>query len=69
MIDEKIPREEREHMLLLADGNHILWIIGHRISDNYKVSEATRRVLVASVRCEMNEREYNQDIIDRGKTG
>ena len=69
MIDEKIPREERERMLLLADGNHILWIIGHRISDNYKVSEATKRVLAVSVRCEMNEREYNQDIIDRGKTG
>ncbi len=55
MIDEKVPREERDRMLLLADGNHILWIIGHRISDSYKVSEATRRVLAVSVRCEIND--------------
>ena len=28
LIDEKIPREEREDLPLLADGDHILWVIG-----------------------------------------
>ena len=44
-IDEKIPEEIRDEMPLLAEGNHILWIIGYRISEYYKVSESTRTVL------------------------
>ena len=44
-INEKIPREQREEILLLADGSHIVWIIGYRISFYYKISEDTKRVL------------------------
>lgn len=45
LIDKKIPREERERLLLLADGAHILWIVGRRISEYYKVTEHTKMVL------------------------
>lgn len=45
MIDEKIPREERERILLLAEGHHILWIVGYRISEYYKITEHTRQIL------------------------
>ena len=45
MIDEKIPREARDRILLLAEGSHILWIVGHRISEYYKVTEHTKTVL------------------------
>lgn len=45
MIDEKIPREERDGILLVADGSHILWIIGYRISEYYKIKEDTQTVL------------------------
>ncbi len=45
MIDEKIPRQERDKILLLADGDHILWIIGYRISEYYKVTDDTREIL------------------------
>jgi len=44
-IDEKIPREDRDRMILLADGNHIMWAVGMRISEEYKVTEQTRRIL------------------------
>ncbi len=44
-IHEKIPKEEREHVLLLANGSHIIWIIGGRISEEYKVGEVTQMVL------------------------
>lgn len=44
-IDCKVPREERDRQILLADGSHILWVAGMRISENYKVTEQTRMIL------------------------
>lgn len=44
-IDEKVPKEQREHIPLFADGSHIIWIVGGRISEEYKVREATQVVL------------------------
>lgn len=45
LIDEKIPRQERDILPLLADGSHIMWIIGSRISEAYKIDENTKRIL------------------------
>lgn len=45
-IDEKIPREARDSMPLVAVDNEIIWIIGRRYSDKYEVSNQTREVLV-----------------------
>ena len=45
MIDEKISREERGRIPLLAEGSHVLWIIGYRISEYYKISEETQTIL------------------------
>lgn len=44
-IDNKISQIERFKIPLLADGSHIIWVIGHRISDEYKVTESTRHIL------------------------
>ncbi|AEF16313.1 tRNA(Ile)-lysidine synthase [Thermoanaerobacterium xylanolyticum LX-11] len=44
-IDEKIPREERDKIPLLAIGNTILWIVGYRISEKYKVRDSTKKIL------------------------
>ena len=44
-INEKVPKEKRDNIKLLADGSHIMWIIGMRISEYYKVDENTTRVL------------------------
>ena len=49
LIDEKIPRQERDSILLLADDVHILWAIGWRISEDVKVTEHTKRVLEIQV--------------------
>lgn len=47
MIDEKIPRNERDQIQMLAEGSHVLWIIGFRISEYYKVTEETTHILQA----------------------
>jgi len=44
-IDQKIMREERERIPLIADGSHILWVIGYRISAGFKITDATRTIL------------------------
>lgn len=44
-VNEKVPKEKRDDVLLLADGSHILWVVGKRISEYYKVTEETKRVL------------------------
>ncbi len=45
MITEKIPREKRENIPLLTEGSHVLWIVGGRISEYYKVNRNTKRIL------------------------
>ena len=45
MINEKIPKDQRDSIPILADGNHVMWVVGYRISEYYKVSENTGRVL------------------------
>ena len=54
-IEEKIPRQNREQMLLLTDGSHVLWVIGKRISEYYKVTEQTKTILQVTV---SGEKEY-----------
>ena len=48
-IDEKVDRAARERMLLLADGSHILWAIGMRISEDCKITYKTKRVVKIQV--------------------
>ena len=49
-IDNKIPSGERGRIPLLADGSHILWIVGHRISAYYKVTEETKEILEVTIK-------------------
>ncbi len=44
-IDCKIPKDKRDELLLVAIGSEILWVIGYRISEAYKVREDTKEVL------------------------
>jgi tRNA(Ile)-lysidine synthase len=41
LIDEKVPREERDELQLIADGNEIVWIVGGRLSEKYKITDET----------------------------
>lgn len=48
-IDEKIERQKRDRMPLLCDEDHVIWIIGYRISEAYKVNKHTKRILKVQV--------------------
>ena len=45
MIAEKIPKIRRNRIPLLAEGEHVLWLVGYRISEYYKVDTNTKRIL------------------------
>jgi len=47
MIDSKIPLSEREKVLCLSNGSHVLWVVGFRQDESCLVTDATRQVLVA----------------------
>jgi tRNA(Ile)-lysidine synthase len=44
-IDLKIPRETRSKIPLIASEYEIVWVIRHKISDKFKVTENTKLVL------------------------
>ena len=50
MVNEKIPCAIREEMLLLCEGNHVLWVPGYRISSFYKINENTKYILQVQLR-------------------
>lgn len=45
MIDLKIPKEFRDSVPLLAAGDEIIWVIGYRINELYKITETTNRIV------------------------
>lgn len=48
-VDEKIPQELREDIPVLKDMEGVLWIMGYRIGQQYKITGETKRALVVSV--------------------
>ena len=47
--DEKVPEDRRNKTILFADGDHVMWVVGHRISEYYKIDEKTETVLEIEV--------------------
>jgi tRNA(Ile)-lysidine synthase len=48
-IDEKIPREIRGKIPVVADALSVLWVPGVRLSERVRVGEGTKRVLSAEI--------------------
>src|SRR5699024_8059070 len=45
-IDEKIKKEKRDYIPLIIDGKNIIWILGYRISNKYKITEKTNNIII-----------------------
>jgi len=44
-IDQKIPIHEKENSWILCSGKKIVWIMGYRLDDRFKVSPGTKEIL------------------------
>ena len=49
MINEKIPAALRDTTPLLVKGNDVLWVMGYRMSEAYKVTKDTKKILRATL--------------------
>lgn len=76
-IDQKIPREERGAIWILAEGQEVIWVINHRISEGYRVVDTTENILQVTVKftdchdCEKKavydtEENYNEEMMKLG---
>ncbi|MDE0300916.1 MAG: tRNA lysidine(34) synthetase TilS [Candidatus Poribacteria bacterium] len=45
LIDAKVPQLTRQGIPILVAGNEVLWVVGYRTSEKYKVKDKTRRIL------------------------
>lgn len=45
-VDEKVPRREREQAVVVESAGRIVWVVGYRIADDFKVIKETKRILV-----------------------
>ncbi len=51
----KVPAEERESRIIIADDDNILWLEGFRIHNSYKVSDSTKKILNITWRSSIDE--------------
>lgn len=50
MINERVPARLRDQIPLLMGGDEVLWVVGGRASEAFRVTEDTRRILLVTAR-------------------
>lgn len=67
-IDAKIPRNERDRLPLVVCGGHdVVWVVSRRLSEAYRVTEHTKRVLQIQVRKRLDAEDTNNGETKRGQ--
>ena len=49
LIDNKVSILDKQNVTVLEQNEKIIWLVGHRIADNYKITSKTKRVLILSI--------------------
>ncbi|WMN06463.1 tRNA lysidine(34) synthetase TilS [Marivirga arenosa] len=45
LIDQKVPLHQKENKLVLKSEGEVVWLVGHKFSDLFKVKDSTKKVL------------------------
>jgi tRNA(Ile)-lysidine synthase len=45
LIDQKIPVSQKDSVTVLESDGEIIWVVGMRVDDRFKINEGTRNVL------------------------
>ena len=49
LINEKIPAEQRDDLILFVSGQRVLWAVGGRIGEDVKITQETSRIIRLTV--------------------
>ena len=49
LIDQKVPMTEKSTVTILESGGELVWVVGHRVDDRFKVTPETKSVLQIEV--------------------
>ncbi len=56
-IDHKVPKEKRRVCPVLLSGGCIIWLMGHRLAEDGRVTPVTREILRAEIACLADDRD------------
>lgn len=45
LIDAKVSMPEKQRQFVLLSGNRIVWLVGRRLSDEFKITSSTENIL------------------------
>ncbi len=45
LIDHKVSRADKQDVFVLVSGGEIIWLIGYRVSDRFKITSSTTKIL------------------------
>lgn len=45
-VDNKIPKDERDTIPIVVSGKDIVWVVGHRMDERFRVKKDTKRFLI-----------------------
>ena len=48
-VNEKVPARLRDKVMLAVDGKRVMWVLGYRISEQFKVTDKTKTIIEISV--------------------
>jgi tRNA(Ile)-lysidine synthase len=61
-VDQKIPVPEKERTWILASGKEIVWIMGHRIDNRFRITDETSRVLLLRLQTDVAPQHLEESI-------
>ena len=45
LIDNKVPRPLKEAVMVLESNAQIVWVVGHRLDERFKIMDSTKKIL------------------------
>ncbi|MDB5035887.1 MAG: Cell cycle control ATPase [Chlorobi bacterium] len=50
LVDSKVPLDRKKDIMVVADGENIVWVCGMRMDDRYRVEQQTKNVIRLEIR-------------------